>query len=138
MCTTTHTFRSSSTAGTNPDNPTSRRCPNSPRCRRSRAMDSSRSSRNVFPPRFARSIRAASSASSSPFLQRSRAAASLRSRMTPFTPVRPGPIPIESTCCECASISSSTCLPHDPSNSLSWSLLSDEAERAGEEDRLEA
>jgi hypothetical protein len=135
MCTTTHTFRSSSTAGTNPDNPTSRRCPNRPRCRPSRVMGSSSSSRNVFPPRFARSIRAASSASSSAFLERSRAAASLRSRMTPFTPVRPGPIPIESTCCECVSTSSSICLPHDPPNSLPSSLPSDEAERAGEEDR---
>jgi hypothetical protein len=135
MCTTTHTFRSSSTAGTNPDNPTSRRCPKRPRCRRSRIMGSSSSSRNVFPPRFARSIRAASSATSSAFLERSRAAASLRSRITPFTPVRPGPIPIESTRCECVSTSSSICLPHDPSNSLPSSLPSDEAERAGEEDR---
>ena len=117
-CNTTHTPRSSfSTASTNPLTPTSLRCPNLPTFTLpntsvfssyfsstfvgpslsvfsiSRSLSSSK---KVLPPRLAFSILLLISAISSARLSLAIELASSLSLMTPFTPVLPGPIPIES------------------------------------------
>lgn len=102
------------------------------------------SSAHVFPPRPDFSIARFSSAISRARFDRAIAAASARSRMTPLTPVRPGPIPIDACCCSSTVRCSSKARRRSASESYSYSAPSSgqltgvgegERDRTGEVER---